>query len=70
LPVHLIAKGDGYYKLKNVNSGLFLAVGGDKSIHGTKFCQWSETEENGQLFSIEEKELVVAEDIIIIPICT
>ncbi|ARN55837.1 RICIN domain-containing protein [Sedimentisphaera salicampi] len=42
-----------YYKLKNINSSQYLAVGGGSMYDGATLCQWPETGNHSQHWSLE-----------------
>jgi hypothetical protein len=48
----LIDAGNGYYKIKNTNSGLILDVSGGSTTAGAKIIQWTDKNANNQLWQL------------------
>ncbi|MGW2487916.1 RICIN domain-containing protein [Streptomyces sp. NPDC001606] len=45
-----MAAGNGYYKIKNVNSGKLLAVSGSSTSAGAQLVQTTDTNADSQLW--------------------
>ncbi|NUR62452.1 MAG: RICIN domain-containing protein, partial [Catenulispora sp.] len=48
----LIATGNGYYKVKNVNSGKLLDVSGSSTSAGAQLVQTTDTTADSQLWQV------------------